>query len=215
MSTFLKTLATILVCASFSSCAFYTPQYDVTSKSPYDMSLKEVVTPVQVKDRYGEQRIARADSGDIRGSVFENDMIRIFWVPTEISMAFTLNNKTENSLSIMWGDAVYVDVEGVIGRVTHGSVKYEEFYYPATWPRGQKPSVVVSKSSVSDMVLPLSNTHAAGGEMAGTGYVSPMLPGEEEAYVGKTIQVLLPLKMDTTVIEYNFVFSINGVSGEK
>lgn len=215
MDTFPKTLAALGICVTFASCSFYTPQFDTSNKSPYDISLREVVTPSEVRFKYGQQRITREDSGNMHGSVFENDMIRIFWVPTEISMAFTLENKMEDSLEIQWGDAAYVDEEGMTVRVTHGGVKYHEFYYPATWPRGQKSSIVVGKGRLSDMVLPLSNTHAAGGDLSGTGYVTSMLPKEAKAYVGKAIQVLLPIKMEGTVIEYLFVFDINGAAVEE
>jgi hypothetical protein len=210
MNTFAGTLAAMWLCVCWVSCAFHTPRYDVSSKSQYDISLKEVVTPSQVKERFGEQRIVRADSDDIQRYVFENDMIRIFWIPTEISLAFTLENKTDDSLKIMWGDAAYIDGEGVTGRVTHGGVRYDDFYYTG-WPLGQQPSVILSKGRVSDMVLPLLNTHAGGGEMAGTGYVTALLPGDAKSNVGKTIQVLLPLKMEATVVEYTFVFNIDGI----
>ena len=197
----------MLLCAWWVSCALYTPQYDIGSKSEYDISLREVVASSQVKHMFGEGRIVRADNADIQSYVFENDMIRIAWIPTEISLAFTLENKTDDSLRIMWKDAIYIDVEGATVTVTHSGVKYGELNY--TDGRVHRPSVVLSKGSMSDMVLPRPNVRAPGGMMLG-GHVTPLLPGDAESYVGKTIRVLLPLKMEVAVVEYTFVFSIDG-----
>lgn len=212
MNTLARTLTAMWLCVWLVSCALYTPQYDISSKSEYDIRLREVEASSQVKDMFGDGRIVRADSADIQGYVFENDMIRMTWVPTEISLAFTLENKTDDSLRIMWKDAVYIDVEGVAATVTHSGVKYAELNY--TDGRVHRPSVVLSKGSMSDMVLPRPNVRAPGGMMLG-GHVTPLLPGDAESYLGKTIRVLLPLKVEAAVVEYTFVFNIDGLIAGK
>lgn len=209
MYAFARTFSAMWLCVLGVSCAFYTPQYDISSRSEYDISLREVVASSQPKDRFGEGRIVRADSADVQRYVFENDMIRIAWVPTEISLAFTLENKTDDSLRVIWRDATYIDAEGVRATVTHAGVKYDDFFYSDG--RAQRPSVVLSKGSMSDMVLPRPNVQLPTGFMAGTGRVKPLLPGDAESCLGKTIRVLLPLEMEAALVEYTFIFNIDGL----
>ncbi len=202
--------AVLSLCVS-SCLSFRTPEYDISSKSDYAIHLKEVIVPSQFQGRCGEQRITSADSTGDRGSVFENQMIRITWVPTDIALAFTLENKTNDSLRILWHEADYMDVTGDWGEVTHGGVHYGDLGYK-NWP--QPPSVVGSKQSLSDLVLACKHVSIAGGDLAGTGHVRPLIPGEATSYFGQAIRVSLPLEVEGAVIEYTFVFVVDGLAAD-
>jgi hypothetical protein len=207
----LYALRVAATCFSFyaSSCAsFHIPQADFSSASEYDISLREVTVPAQFKGKYGEERIGRADSVGMQRCVFENGVITISWIPTDLSLAFTLENKAADTLKVVWQTAAYVDVTGAREAVTHGGVAYEDFFYA---DRRHQPSVVAGKNSMSDWVLPMSRVIRAGGFLAGTGHVKPLFSEDPTCYIGKTVQVMLPLKTGETIIEYTFVFDINGV----
>ena len=203
------TLAGIWFGLCASSCSFQIPRADISAASEYDFSLKEVRVPAECRSKYGEGRIDRADTAGIQRHVFENEMIRIFWIPTDMFLAFTLQNKTDDTLKVMWGGASYVDETGTRDSATHGGVNYVDALYRN---RPKQPSVVLSNSSVTDWVIPEHCVRRAGGFMAGTGFVDPMFPGDSTLYVGKTVKVMLPLKAGETIIEYTFVFNINGLA---
>ena len=111
-------------------------------------------------------------------------------------------------MKVMWESAAYVDETGAKDNATHGGVEYIDAFYIN---RPKQPSIVLSKASVTDWVLPERCVRRAGGFMAGTGYVNPMFSGDPASHIGKTVNLSLPLKAGETIIEYTFVFDINGL----
>ena len=90
----------------------------------YDINLKEAVTPEKVKEKYGAQKIAKTDSSGIARYIFENEMVRILWLPTSHNINFSITNKTDYSIKVLWDEAAYVDESGKSHRVMHSGIKY-------------------------------------------------------------------------------------------
>lgn len=59
----------------------------------YDIVLNEVERPAEVKERYGEQKIFQTDEEGFK-YVFEDEMIKILWLPTSSKVGFHITNKT-------------------------------------------------------------------------------------------------------------------------
>jgi len=206
-------IALVLGLAVCCGCSFQTPRADVEDRSEYDITLSEVGIPAEFRAKYGEGRMGVADSAGMQRSVFENDMIRIFWIPTHMAMAFRLENKADDSLKIMWGRAEFVEVSGARGEASHGGVRYIEYNYTdKSW---QRPSVIPPRGSATDWILPERRIMRAGGDLAGTGDVTPWLEEDPGKYIGKSVTVVLPLKVGERVVDYTFVFSINGLAREE
>lgn len=183
-----------VVCAFVSGCA------SLPIALPVVISLREVERPLQAKERYGEQKITTVEEEGVSKYCFEDEMVRILWLPTVNSfISFTITNKTDHSIRIIWDEAVYVDVSGGSHKVMHAGVKYMDRY------NAQLPSVVVRKGWLSDIILPVDNVYYVD---SGGWKESPLLPNVEK-YIGKTIQVLLPLEIEGIVHEYIFVFNID------
>lgn len=209
MNTLFKMMGSMSLCIFACSCvSFEIPKYNDNDPSEYDIRLKEVAVPLQFRDTFGEERIGRADSAGMQRLIFENEMIKILWIPTDMFLVFTLENKTDDTLKVMWASAAYVDETGARDAVTHGGVKYVDAFYSN---RPKQPSVVISKASVTDWVLPEHCVSRAGGFMAGTGDVKPLFSDDPTSYIGRTVQVMLPLKAGETIIEYAFTFDIKGL----
>lgn len=140
-------------------------------------------------------------------------------------MAFSLENKTEQSIKIPWDEAAFIDESGRSHRVMHAGVKFDDREKP------QAPSVVVPRGLLKDIVAPTDYVHWREGtkQTAGRWEEKCLLPdfvfhgsslkGEYATFadfenaatskVGKTIQVLLPLEIEEVVNGYVFTFQID------
>jgi hypothetical protein len=177
----------------------------------YNVGLQEVERPENAKERYGESKIINFEEEGKTKYSYEDELIKIVWLPLSTQFAFTLENKSDNSIKIIWDEAVYVDENGSSGRVMHSGVKYVDRSNP------QPPTVVVKKAKVDDMVVPTDNIYYIS-EQYGGWQTKPLFPNrattQEELnaltkkYVGKTVKILLPLQIQETVNEYIFSFKV-------
>ena len=181
----------------------------------YDITLSEVERPSDAKERYGESRIVKFEEEGKTKYSFEDEMIKIIWIPTSVQFYFTLTNKTSHSIKIEWDEAVYVNESGMSQRVMHSGVKYIDRNNP------QPPTTIVRNATISDLILPSDNVYYVSGQYGGWNE-KPLFPNvsmtseqeimlKAEEYIGKKVQILLPLKIEDVVNEYIFVFSINDV----
>lgn len=204
---------------------FITPLFGCQSfRAYYDIGLTEVERPALAKERYGEQKITKAREEGIEKYYFEDELVKILWLPSASNVSFNLTNKTDHSIKIIWDEAVYVDTKGESHRVMHSGVKYIDR------SNSMPPSVVVRKGTISDLIFPSDYVFYASGQYGGW-QEAPLFPNsmnqfsnanaseallkaEADQYIGKIFQVLLPLQIEDTVSEYIFTFTVNGVKVE-
>lgn len=196
----------IIVLSVLMGCASVQAQYDI--------ELQEVERPAQAKERYGEQRIATTQEAGVNKYVFEDEMVKVLWLPTTDAVHFSLINKTSHSIKIIWDEAAYVDISGSSHRVMHYGVKYIDRNNP------QPPTIVVRNGSIEDLVFPTENVYYSSGKYGGwrelplfpsSGYSADELNSKIEPYRNKSFQVLLPLQIEDVVNEYIFVFNIKNI----
>ena len=200
----MKKVTCILFLALFlSSCIFITGHYQI--------GLLNVERPENAKERYGESKIVNFEEDGETKYSYEDEMIKIIWIPLRKQFTFALENKTDHSIKIIWDEAVFVDASGSSERVMHSGVKYTDRNSPQT------PTIVVRNANISDVILPTNNVYYVSGQYGGW-RTRPLIPNtantQEELvtiskkYVGKTVSILLPLKIEDTVNEYIFSFKI-------
>lgn len=195
----------------------------------YDISLHQVERPTEASQRYGVQKITKAPKKGPGKYIFEDEMIQIIWLvnpdpKTEFGLAndisFSLKNKTTYSIKIIWDETAFVDTAGASHRVIHAGVKYSQRNNP------QPPSVIVRSGTFSDIVVPsdyISYTRGIFGWRTKNILPSEMdkiwrketpqaFKSRAKSYVGKTIQILMPLEIQGVVNEYIFIFRVNAVA---
>lgn len=179
----------------------------------YDIGLKEVERPSDAKKSFGEQKIVRFEEEGITKYRFEDGTINIVWSPSSSQFGFFLTNKTSHSIKIIWDEAVYVDESGMSKKIMHSGVKYIDRNNP------QPPTTVVRGATISDIVFPTDNVYFESGKYGGwrelplfpdSGMEKIEIENKAKTYIGKNVQVLLPIKIEDIVNEYVFVFSIDG-----
>ena len=196
-----KLFYTLFLASMLTSCMSY--------QGFYNVGLQEVERPENAKERYGESKIVNFQEDGKTKYSYEDEMIKIVWLPLSTQFAFTLQNKTDHSIKIIWDEAVYVNENSSSGRVMHAGVKYTDRN------NSQPPTIVVKNANIDDMVVPTEKVSY----ISGVGWsTSPMfanraMTSEElntlsQSYIGKTVQILLPLQIEDTVNEYIFSFKV-------
>jgi len=189
------------------------PTVPTVTHAFYDFELQEVERPAQTKERYGDSKITTTQEAGVNKYVFEDEMVRVQWLPTTSAIHFSLINKTSHSIKIIWDEAAYVDENGSSHRVMHSGVKYIDRNNP------QPPTIVVRNGSIEDLVFPTDNVYYLnlGCRLDGWQEI-PLFPSiahsDEDLntkYKNKTFQVLLPLQIEDVVNDYIFVFNIKNI----
>lgn len=180
----------------------------------YDIGLSQVERPADAQKKYGEYKTTQVQDEGGKTYIFEDDMVQIIWLVSGVGAYFTLANKTDHSIKIIWDEASYVDTTGSNHRVMHSGVKYIDR------DSSQPPTIVIRKGTVTDNIVPTDHISFSSGEYGGW-EKAPLLPSADFAldtlktqankYVNKTIQILLPLEIEGVVNEYIFSFKIGGV----
>jgi len=183
----------------------------------YDISLAEVERPANVKERFGEHQILKTEEKGYK-YLYEDEMIKILWLPTSKKIGFFIENKTDHSIRLIWDEAAYVDTDGETHKVIHAGVRYINRDAP------QAPSVIVRHGILSDIIYPSDYIYYADGWHERPLFTDSQMGGNPmelleagKQYIGKTIQVLLPLEIEGVTNDYIFIFKINNVemAGEK
>jgi len=202
----LKSFTLALVCIFVFACSMLTQHY-----LHYDINLAEVERPAEAKERYGEPKISKTEEEGYK-FMFEDEMIKILWLPSDSRLNFFLTNKTAHSIKIMWDEAAYVAENGSSHRVIHKGVKYAQVDDP------QPPSVVVRRGTLSEIVIPTSAIYYSDGwqeryllPSAQMGGDPQVFLNENKKFIGKNIQVLLPIQIEGITNDYIFIFEINDV----
>ena len=180
----------VVLVAILASCGIY---YLVEI---YKVRLREVEQPENVKEQYSKSKITIfAEENETKNS-YEDDFIKIIWLPALTEFSFTLENKSDNSIKIIWDEAVYVDEDNSSLKVIHSGVKYVD------GEKAQPLTVIAKKTEINDLVTPVDNIYYVGG----WGKL-PLFSVQKSA--GKTVKILLPIQIQETINEYIFSFKIN------
>lgn len=107
----------VLLAAILASCGTY--YQDI-----YKVRLREVEQPENVKEQYSKSKITIFTEENETKNSYEDDFIKIIWLPALTEFSFTLENKSDNSIKIIWDEAVYIDEDNSSLKVIHSGVKY-------------------------------------------------------------------------------------------
>jgi hypothetical protein len=151
-------------------------------------------------------------------STYEDSVIKIDWDYAESQIGFNLTNKSDQTLKVIWDDAAYISITNESGRIFHKGIKYIDRENP------QPPTSVYKNTTLSDLVAPTSNVHYVTGQYGGW-RSDPIIPINHFAFsskieynellIGKTIRVVLPLKMEERTLEYSFNFRTEFIEKKK
>ncbi len=148
--------------------------------------------------------------------VFEDESIAIRFTAGRDHLAFDLQNKTNGAIEILWNDIILKDVDGNDHEVCHSGVDYPGL------DKSQAPTVVHARQRVQEHMIPMDHIQMSE-EKPGEWEILPLLipRGSDLAsskslsavVVGKTFQVIMPMRVGGSRTSYFFSFKVTGVSG--
>lgn len=183
----------------------------------YSVDLSKVECPSNAKQQFGETKVVSYKEGDINKYRYEDDFIEIVWFVTTKNFNFRLKNKSNHPIKVNWDDISYVDYNGRTGRVMHAGVKYNE-------RNNSQPATTVPKgATIDDVLIPTDNVYfVSGGMYSESGWKQALLipsiykkkayfASGAKTYVGKTMKILMPIKIENVQNDYTFEFTISSL----
>jgi hypothetical protein len=143
------------------------------------------------------------------------------------SIRLRLQNKTDQTIKVLWDEASFIDVDGALSRVMHIGVKYVDRN------ASQPPTVIPAHQRLADDVFPTdrvwfrpASPHLAAGYQNGPllkpAYVASVVqqgepvPAAPDSFttavrsrVGRRFAVVIPFEADGVKNEYTFWFKID------
>ena len=206
----MKKARLLLIIILFSFASYCSGHY-----AKYEIPLKNVDYVHTPDNDLGEKKIVLFQEKDELKSAYENEMIKIVWTPTPYRFLFTITNKTQQTMKIIWKEAEYIDQNGVAKQIMQSAVALSErngYHLPIT---------VASGSTVKGFVFPADSLYWVSGDRGGWRQ-DPLFPYfnrtsaedlmvEAKEYKGKSVQVLLPFDVQNSIYNYRFTFKISDV----
>lgn len=204
----------VIAALIMQSCSIMKDVEKTKRTADYTISLTSVELPANAKEQYGETITIDKSNNDSSRYVYEDEYMKISWYVGSDRFYFTLYNKSNHALKIIWDDATLVMPDNSISKLMHTGVKYSqrnEAQVATTIPRGAK---------IDDMLVPTENVVYL--DYIGW-HVVPMFKysfdtdnemRKAESMKGNVMRVLLPVKIEDIQNEYTFVFTINDVKTE-
>ena len=136
---------------------------------------------------------------------FTDDFIEVQFTITSSTIALQLTNKTDNPIKIDWNNVAYVDTLRNSHKVVAKGTRYIERdkpQQPATVPPNARLQDRIHPSDLVEYLPNLRKWHE-----------KPLFPGgaAAETYKDQSFSVFMPLEINGTIKNYNFVFRIDGV----
>ena len=178
----------------------------------YSVRLTSVELPANAKERYGNIITVDQSKNEISKYIYEDSYIKIKWFFIIDRFYFTLYNKSDHALKVIWDDAALVMTDTSISRLMHEGTKYSqrnETQLATTIPRGAK---------IEDQLVPVNNviySESFGWDvrpMFINTFESDSAMEEANLLKGRTMSILLPIKIEDVQNEYTFVFTIDVVT---
>lgn len=170
----------------------------------FNVGLVNVESPADAKQQFGETKITSLVEEGISKYNYEDDYIKIKWSVGIKNLSFTITNKTNSSIKILWDEMSYIDHMNISRRVMHSGVKY------INRNESQPPTIVARNSTVVDLIIPTDNIYFASGQYGGW-QERPLFKGDPNTFIGKTVKVLFPMSIENITNEYVFEFKIEDI----
>lgn len=174
------------------------------TKGRYYYTLSKIEKPTNPTIRYGKfQEIKTEDN--LSKYQYEDNVLSILWYGTEEQFIFSLKNKSQNSLKIVWDDAAFVNNKNESSKIIHQGIKYIDANKP------QSPTIIPKGAEINDLIAPTDRIAYYDGKYSKSWYSKTMIEGAnryDKDIDGQCVQVLLPIEIRGVLNEYIFTFKL-------
>jgi len=174
-------------------------KYDDSGK--FVASLTKVEKPSNSAVRYG--KTTNVTEKDITKYSYEDNYIDILIFAGSSQFNFVLKNVSDNTLKVVWNEAVFVDVDGSTSKVMHSGIKYSQ-------REGDQPaSTIIKGAKLEDLAAPTDKVYY--NETLKEWTSKSLYSNADTKLEGQTIKLMLPIQVKDVVNEYIFEFTLTYV----
>lgn len=173
--------------------------YDDNGK--FVAALTKVEKPSNPDVRYG--KTTNVTEKDITKYSYEDNFIDILIFASKTQFIFILKNVSDNTLKIVWNEAVFVDVDGSTSKVMHSGIKYSQR------EADQPASTIIKGAKLEDLAAPTDKVYYS--EILKKWESKSLYANASKKVEGQTIKLMLPIQVKEVVNEYIFEFTLSYV----
>lgn len=163
--------------------------------------LSKVEKPSNPAVRYG--KTTNVTEKDITKYSYEDNFIDILIFAGGTQFSFILKNVSDNTLKVVWNEAVFVDVDGSASRVMHKGTKYSQR------EADQPASTIIKGAKIEDLVTPTDRIYYS--EKLKDWTSKSLYENAKQNVENQTIKLMLPIQVKDVVNEYIFEFTLSYV----
>ena len=162
----------------------------------YHSNLVKVEKPKNSAIRYGKTTV-QSDNNVSKFSYVDN-VIDILIFSGEKEFDFVLKNVSDNSIKVIWNEAVFVGYDGSSSKIMHVGTKYSQR------DGDQPPTTIIKGAKIDDCAIPNCNVLLVNSDWT----VKSMFPLNQRTEPIQ-IRLMLPIQIKDVINEYVFVFEAN------
>ena len=145
------------------------------------------------------------------GTAYQDSLIMIRWEYSTTSLGFTLQNRSNKTIKVLWEEASFIDEKGQSNRIMHNGVKYIDR------SQSQPASTVMRGATLTDEIVPVNKAVFVSGQYGGwvtrpifetNAWSATETAKMYDAIRGKKVAVLLPIVSEGRTREFIFNFVI-------
>lgn len=166
-------------------------------------TLTKVEKPLNSTIRYGNT--TTVTDKDITKFSYVDNFIDILIFASKTQFNFVLKNVSDNTIKIVWNEAVFVDVDGGTSKVMHSGIKYSQ-------REGDQPaSTIIKSAKLEDVATPTDKVYYDDLLKEWTSKSLYEKAKIKEKLKRQTIKLMLPIQVKDVVNEYIFEFELKYV----
>ncbi len=187
------------------ACRVDNPEYDAFKddlEGHYVSVLSKVEKPSNPAIRYGKTTTIEDKDKNISKYSYIDNVIDILIFGGSKQFNYILRNVSNNSIKVIWNEAVFVDYDGTTSKIMHTGTKYSQ-------REGDQPATTIIKGAkIEDLAVPNCNVRYS--EALNEWVTESMYPSKPALEPGQ-LRLMLPIQIKDVVNEYIFVFDVNYV----
>ena len=164
-------------------------------------ALTKVEKPSNSAVRYG--KTTSVTDKDITKYSYEDNFIDILIFAESTQFNFVLKNVSDNTLKVIWNEAVFVDVDGSTSKVMHKGIKYSQR------EADQPASTIIKGAKLEDLAAPTDKVYYS--DVLKEWISKSLYANASQKLEGQTIKLMLPIQVKDVVNEYIFEFTLSYV----
>ena len=165
-------------------------------RKDYFTKLIKVEKPDNPEIQFGE---IKTISDDLTRYSYEDNYLSLVILGLSDRFTFSLLNKSQYSLKLLWDDASFVDIDGSTSKVIHTGISFSER------EMSQTATTIIRGASIEEDVIPTRNIYLS--DIGKEWKVKSYYPSEPLAG-SKHVQLMLPIQIKGVTNEYVFIFDI-------